>query len=115
MFKKLHAKIDEVLAILRLLPALIGDLKATMAIVSKDVNDGKATLARVHELTGHTATVVALAAQAAVPTSVLVVPPPTPGTTLPSSGTAAPTLQAELKADVAKVNPLAGVRLPGAP
>jgi nucleoside-diphosphate-sugar epimerase len=106
MFKKLHAKIDEVLAILRLLPALLTDLKATMAVVSKDVTDGKATLAQVQALTGHVATVTALAAQAAVPTSAPIVLPPAPLTTTP-------TLHTELKADVAKVNPMAGVKLPG--
>jgi nucleoside-diphosphate-sugar epimerase len=106
MFKKLHAKIDEVLAILRLLPALLTDLKATMAVVGKDVTDGKATLAQVQALTGHTATVVAMAAQAAVPTSVPIVLPTAPVA-------AAPTLQTDLAKDVAKVNPMQGVKLPG--
>jgi len=111
MFKKLHAKLDEILAILKLLSALMADGKATMAVVSKDVNDGRATLAQVQALTGHTATVAAMIAQASVPTVAVVLPP---APTAPSSG-AAPTLQADLKADVAKVNPLAGVHLPGAP
>ncbi len=105
MFKKLHAKLDEILAILRLLPALLGDLKATMAVVGKDVTDGKATLAEVRGLTGHVATVTALAAQAAVPTSVPVV--------LPAAPVPAQALQSELKSEVANVDPLAGVHLPG--
>jgi len=109
MFKKLHAKLDEILSILRLLPALMGDLKATMAIVGKDVTDGKATLGEVRALTGHTATVTALAAQAAVPTSVPVVLPPVP-TPVPPSPTAA--LATDLAKDVAAVDPLKGVKLP---
>lgn len=80
MFKKLHAKLDEVLSILRLLPALMGDLKATLAIMHKDVTDGKATLGEVRALTGHTATVTALAAQASMPTTVPVLPPAPSGT-----------------------------------
>lgn len=102
MFKKLHAKIDEVLAILRLLKELLGDVKATMAVVGKDVTDGKATLAQVQALTGHTATVVAMTAQAAVPSAVPVGPPPPP---------AAP-LKADLAKDVAAVDPMKGVKLP---
>jgi len=95
MFKKLHAKLDEVLAILRLLPALMSDLKATLAVVSKDVNDGRATLGEVKALTGHTATVTALAAQASVPTSVPVTLPPA----LPAAqpvGSPAPSLASQL-------------------
>lgn len=113
MFKKLHAKLDEVLAILRLLPALLGDLKATVAIMHKDVTDGKATLGEVRALTGHTATVVAMTAQASVPTTVLALPPApaaAPGSTGTSSGAA---LQGELSKDVAAVDPMHGVKLPG--
>lgn len=105
MFKKLHAKLDEILAILRLLPALLGDIKATLAVGQHDVTDIKGTLGEVRALTGHTATVTAMTAQASVPTSVPVVLPPAPAT-------AAPTLQTQLAADVAKVDPLAGVKLP---
>lgn len=104
MFKKLHAKVDEVLAILRLLPSLVGDLKATMAVIHKDITDGMATLHEVKALTGHTATVTALAAQASVPTSVPVVLPPAP-----AAGQAA---QSEQAAIVAGVDPMKGVKLP---
>lgn len=104
MFKKLHAKIDEVLAILRLLPALMGDFKATMTVIHKDITDGMATLHEVKALTGHTATVTALAAQASVPTSVPVVLPPVPAP--------AQALQKDLGGIVAGVNPTAGVKMP---
>lgn len=103
-FDALHAKIDEVLAILRLLPTLLGDLKATMAAVGKDVTDGRATLAKVEALTGHTATVTALAAQASVPTTVPITLPPAPAP--------AQALQSELAKDVAAVDPMKGVKLP---
>lgn len=104
MFRKLHAKVDEVLAILRLLPSLVGDLKATMAVIHKDITDGTATLHEVKALTGHTATVTALAAQASVPTSVPVVLPPAP---TPAQG-----LQKDLGNIVAGVDPMKGVKLP---
>jgi hypothetical protein len=104
MFKKLHAKLDEVLAILRLLSALMGDVKATMAIMHKDVTDGMATLHEVRALTGHTATVTAMAAQASVPTSVPVVLPPAPAP--------AQALQKDLGSIVAGVDPMKGVNLP---
>ena len=104
MFKKLHAKVDEVLAILKLLPALMGDLKATMAVIHKDITDGRATLAKVEALTGHTATVTALAAQASVPTTVPVMLPPAP--------TPAQSLHKDQAAIVAGVDPMKGVKLP---
>lgn len=104
MFRKLHAKFDEVLAILHLLPALMGDLKATLAIIHKDITDGAATLHEVKALTGHTATVTALAAQASVPTSVPVVLPPAPKP--------AQAAQSEQAAIVAGVDPMKGVHLP---
>lgn len=104
MFKKLHAKFDEALAILRLLRELLGDLKATMAVIHKDITDGVATLHEVKALTGHTATVTALAAQASVPTSVPIVLPPAP--------TPAQAAQKEQAAIVAGVDPMKGVKLP---
>lgn len=104
MFKKLHAKIDEALAILRLMHALLADGKATWTVIHKDVTDGIATLHEVRALTGHTATVTALAAQASVPTSVPVVLPPAP---TPAQG-----LQKDQAAIVAGVDPMKGVKLP---
>lgn len=104
MFGKLHAKLNEVLAILHLLPSLMGDIKATLAVMHKDVTDGMSTLAEVRALTGHTATVTAMAAQASVPTSVPVVPPPAP--------VRAQALQKDLGSIVAGVDPTAGVKMP---
>lgn len=104
MFGKLHAKLNEVLAILHLLPSLMGDIKATLAVMHKDITDGKATLAQVQALTGHTATVTAMAAQASVPTSVPVVLPPAPAP--------AQAAQSEQASIVAGVDPMKGVHLP---
>lgn len=104
MFRKLHAKFDEALAILRLLRELLGDVKATMAVIHKDITDGAATLHEVKALTGHTATVTAMAAQASVPTSVPVV--------LPAAPTPAQAAQSEQASIVAGVDPMKGVKLP---
>jgi len=104
MFKKLKVDVALALEILKILPEFWADYKATKIVGQKDWTDVKTTLAKIEALTGHTATVTALAAQASVPTSVPVVLPPAP--------TAAQGLAKDLSAAVAKVDPMAGVKLP---
>lgn len=101
---KIFAEIKAVGGLLGGLKGDFADFKLTWAAVQRDIVDVKAVLAEVRALTGHTATVTALAAQASVPTSVPVALPPAP--------TAAQGLAKDLSAAVAKVDPTAGVKMP---
>lgn len=84
---KIFAEIKAVGGLLLGLKADIADGKATWVAIQRDIADVKTVLAEVRALTGHTATVTALAAQASVPTSVPVTLPPAPiAGTSPSLG-----------------------------
>jgi hypothetical protein len=101
---KIFAEIKAVGGLLMGLKSDFADFKLTWTVIQKDIGDMKAVLAEVRALTGHTATVTAMAAQASVPTSVPVVLPPAP--------TAAQALQKDLGSIVAGVDPTAGVHMP---
>jgi hypothetical protein len=101
---KLFAEIKAVGGLLGGLKTDFADFKLTWAVVQRDIVDVKAVLAEVRALTGHTATVTAMAAQASVPTTVPVVLPPAP---TPAQG-----LQKDLGSIVAGVDPMKGVKLP---
>jgi hypothetical protein len=83
---KIFAEIKAVGGLLFGLKSDFADAKLTWVAVQKDIADVKAVLAEVRALTGHTATVTALAAQASVPTSVPVTLPPAPAVAAPSLG-----------------------------
>ena len=102
---KIFAEIKAVGGLLVGLKTDFADGKATWIALQRDIADVKAVLAEVRALTGHTATVTALAAQASVPTSVPVVLPPAPP--------AAQAMHKEQASIVAGVDPMKGVRLPG--
>jgi hypothetical protein len=102
---KIFAEVKAVGGLVFGLKGDFADFKLTWTAIQRDIADLKAALAEVRALTGHTATVTALAAQASVPTSVPVILPPAP---TPTQG-----LAKDLAKDVAAVNPMAGVKLPG--
>lgn len=108
MFGKFGKILTEVKAVGSLLLGLktdITDVKALMHDGMKLWGDMHAALAEVRALTGHTATVAAMAAQASVPTTVPIVLPHAPA---PAQG-----LQKDLGNIVAGVDPMKGVHLPG--
>jgi hypothetical protein len=79
-------KISAVFSILGSLGKDVADVKALITDGLRLMNDMKAALAEVRALTGHTATVTAMAAQASVPTSVPITLPPGPAIAAPSLG-----------------------------
>jgi hypothetical protein len=101
---KIFAEIKAVGGLLGGLKGDFADFKLTWTVIQRDIADVRAVLAEVRALTGHTATVTAMAAQASVPTSVPVTLPPAPSPTQ--------SLAKDLAKDVAAVNPMAGVKLP---
>jgi hypothetical protein len=101
---KIFAEVKAVGGLLLGLKGDFADAKLTWAAVQRDIVDLKAALAEVRALTGHTATVTAMAAQASIPTSVPVTLPPAP---TPAQG-----LTTDLAKDVAAVDPMKGVKLP---
>lgn len=117
--EQLFGKVDAVFSLVGALGKDMTDVKATIAVMQRDLADGKAVWAEVRALTGHTATAITVATttpltsgitpaavvpvvaqSASTPQSPVSTPPPVPG------------IQAELSADVAGVNPLGGVKLP---
>lgn len=96
----------------------IADMRATVAVMQRDLADGKAIWAEIRALTGHTATAVTVATTGAAPTAPaphVVVVPSTGAAPTPAAGPDASSgagLGAELQADVAAVDPLGGVKLP---
>lgn len=103
-FGKLFGKVDAVFTLLGGLGKDMADVKATIAVIERDIADAKAVLAEVKGITGHTATAVTVATTA-TPASVV-------AAAAPSAPDAPASLQSQLKADVAGVNPMAGVKLP---
>lgn len=93
-FGKLFGKVDAVFSLLGGMGKDMADVRATIAAIERDLADVKTVLAEVRGITGHTATAVTVATTAAPATSVV------------------RTLQSQLKADVAGVDPMAGVKLP---
>jgi hypothetical protein len=101
---KIFAEIKAVGGLLSGLKTDFADFKLTWTVIQKDIGDVRAVLAEVRALTGHTATVTAMAAQASVPTSVPITLPPAPAP--------AQALQKDQAAIVAGVDPMKGVKLP---
>lgn len=86
MFGKVIAEVKAVAGLIGGLKNDFADFKLTWTAIQHDIADVRAVLAEVRTLTGHTATVTALAAQASVPTSVPVVLPAAPAAASPSLG-----------------------------
>jgi hypothetical protein len=97
-------KISAIFSILGGLGKDVADVKLLVSDGLRVMSDVKAALAEVRALTGHTATVTAMAAQASVPTSVPITLPPAPAP--------AQALQKDQAAIVAGVDPMKGVKLP---
>lgn len=110
-FGKLFGKVDAVFSLLGGLGKDMADVKATVAAIERDIADVKPVLAEVRALTGHTA--AAVAATPAAPHVVVVPSSGLPVVTVPQPAPGLQTdLKTDLKADVAKVDPLAGVKMP---
>jgi hypothetical protein len=79
--ESLFGKVDAVFALAAGLAKDMGDIKATIAVIERDIADGKAVLAEVKGITGHTATAVTVATTAspAMPLLPLVAEPATAG------------------------------------
>lgn len=86
MFGKVIAEVKAVAGLIGGLKNDFADFKLTWTAVQHDIADVRAVLAEVRALTGHTATVTAMTAQASVPTSVPVVLPAAPAAAAPSLG-----------------------------
>lgn len=85
MFGKVIAEVKAVAGLIGGLKNDFADFRLTWTAVQHDIADVRAVLAEVRALTGHTATVTAMAAQASVPTSVPVVLPQAPAGAAPTS------------------------------
>jgi hypothetical protein len=84
VFGSLGKKVEAVFHILGGMGADIADIKQTVRDIMKDLADGKAALAEIKAITGHTATAVTVATTASAPAPASAVlsagtPPAAPG------------------------------------